>query len=181
MRRRHALIPLFFPFLLAPGCNLPNHNKEPAPENVRRPAWETGTDEELPLGDTFEHDDFKLRVFAPRICSPSSALTPPQGMIRFSLPIELQVLSKRGMTLNPLHFTIEDKEGHRFRATLAGCVPTIATQQLSQGSSIRGEVAFDLPHSLKKFELIFEPFLVGRKPVIARLLVPPRADTPPAQ
>jgi hypothetical protein len=164
-RRGHYL--LLSLLALAPACEPPQKKSAELPEV----EWED-TGPVVASGPRFDDDDFTLEVQAARVCEKASPLGPNGGKQRISVPVSIKAKTKRAVPVSPLPFTLEDKEGHTYRPTLAGCAPTIEQTTLTGGQSLKGEVAFDVPPDAGKLELVFEPFLIGRKKVTARVRVP---------
>ena len=93
-------------------------------------------------------------------------------MLRISVLLELEAKSKRELPIDILNFTIEDRNGHQYRPTLAGCGAALKRDSLTLGQKVEGEVAFDVPINAHDLELLFEPFLVGRTKISGRVQVP---------
>jgi len=164
-RRLHALV--FVTSLMLSACDTDNVN------SVKTPDW--SVDPSLgvsPTGPVFEHDDFKLIVRALRLCPTDSPMAPAAGLTRISIPVELEARSARDVTLTPMDFTLSDRDGVEYRPTLAGCAPVLPRKELTKPMRLRGEVAFDVPDSKTQWTLDFHPFLVGRREIHARVLVP---------
>lgn len=123
-------------------------------------------------GPVFEDPDFKLEVHAPKLCASTGPFVPKPGFRRLSIPLSIEARSSRVVPISPVSFRVEDKDGHRYGATLAGCSPTFPNDTLTAGETRRGEVAFDVPQDAGALELVYEPFLIGRKRVLARVDVP---------
>lgn len=124
-------------------------------------------------GPRFEDPDFVLEAGAPSRCQEVGVLSPPSGWKRLSIPIELRGTTTRAVPASPLLFSLEDQEGHRYRPTLAGCHPAFQPTELAHGGKLDAHLSFDVAPGAEHFELVFEPFLIGRSPIAARVDVPP--------
>jgi hypothetical protein len=149
------------------GCET---KAEPVPDGTRA-EWKTSV-EQSATGPSYEDDDFRLTVEAPTTCQMNGPMAPSEPLRRISVPVALVGRSGREVPVGPMLFTLEDKEGHQFRPTLAGCGPSLTPTAVTSGKSLQGEIAFDVPQGAGALELIFEPFLIGRKKVTARISVP---------
>lgn len=129
-------------------------------------------------GPRFEDPDFVLEAGVPSRCQEVGVLSPPSGWKRLSIPIELRGLTSRAVPVSPLLFSLEDQGGHRYRPTLAGCHPAFQPRELAQGGQLDAHLSFDVAPGAERLELVFEPFLIGRSPLAARVDVPP---LPPAR
>lgn len=123
-------------------------------------------------GPVFEDEDFTLSVKQPQICAKTGPMAPVPGTKRLSVPLEVRGSTARQVPVSALLFTLEDAKGHEFRPTLAGCQPALVSRNIARNEKVAGEVAFDVPVDLGAAELRFEPFLIGRKKVTARVKVP---------
>ena len=152
-------------------------DKRTAPQNGK-PEISVGWSRDLtnlPAKNSFYEDvDFVLEVKKPSICERETPLHAKDGSVRISVPISVQARTAREVPVSALSFTLEDPDGHRYRPTLAGCTPALKQQRLKQEDKITSEVAFDVPRTATKFELHFDPFLLGRDKVTARVVVPER-------
>lgn len=160
--------------LLLSACDrdAPAHASE-----TELPSWKDSPPIDA-TGPSFEDEDFVLAVDAPRVCETETPLSPEEGLLRISVPLRLRAKSARPVPVSALAFFLEDEEGHQFRATLAGCAPSLRQQVLREKQTIEGEVAFDVPKTVGKLEMLYEPFLMGRKAVRARVQVPSIAPNP---
>jgi hypothetical protein len=59
-----------------------------------------------------------------------------------------------------------------YRPILAGCRPPFAARQLKPGETVEAHVVFDLPPLTPPLKLVYEPFVIGRQPIKAQVLVP---------
>lgn len=123
-------------------------------------------------GPRVEDRDFVLDVGAPWICETPGVLAPKEGWTRLTVPFALEATTRREVPVSPLSFALQDKEGHRFSPTLAGCLPAFDPRKLSTGDKLEAHLAFDVPSPEAHFDLLFEPFLIGRKPVSVRAELP---------
>ena len=161
-----------FTIPLALGCALLACDPPPAAKE-RTPDIEwNDTPDQPATGPTFDDEDFRLEVKTPRVCDHKTPLVPAEGLQRLSVPIVVKAKTARALPVSPLPFTLEDEDGHTYRATLAGCAPTIPQTVLKVSQSLEGEIAFDVPKDIGQLELVFEPFLIGREKVTARVSVP---------
>lgn len=128
-------------------------------------------------GPRFVDDDFELEASAPSVCKASEPMAPPQGYERLSVPIKIKGRSSREVPLNTMDFTLIDDDGHQFRPTLAGCRPALKTMRLTKGRSQSADLAFDVPREERSWQLVFHPFLLGRKELRAKVKVPPETTS----
>jgi hypothetical protein len=164
---------LFFGLMLA-ACD---GEAPDSPSKTEIPNWQDPAPIDA-TGPTFEDEDFVLSALAPRICETKEPLAPKDGLMRVSVPLRLRAKTGRPVPVGALAFFLEDAQGHQFRATLAGCAPSLRQEVLRKDQTAEGEVAFDVPKSVGKLELVYEPFLMGRKAVRARVEVPSVATEP---
>lgn len=164
MKRLHAWAATASLLALISGC------RESTQEG-KSGSWEVSAGE-ISDGPRFSGPDFEFEVGTPETCKKGGALAPPSGQTRISVPVRVVGVSPRNIPVSPLEFTLEDSSGHRFRPTLAGCRDTFAPTELAEGRKLEGHVAFDVPNPAAKFEMLFDPFVIGRKPLIARARVP---------
>lgn len=125
-----------------------------------------------PTGPRYADVDLELEVGAPRPCPLNAPFLPAPGFVRLSVPVRVQSRSARSVPTSALAFSLRDRDGQVFGATLAGCDPVLLSQRLSGGAVLEGHVAFDVPSAATRLELAFEPFIIGRPEVRARALVP---------
>lgn len=123
-------------------------------------------------GPRFEDQDFVLEVRAAEPCEQDGVLGPTAGQRRLSVPVRIEARGERSIPVSAMEFSIEDADGHRFRPTLAGCREVFRPRDLAKGETLEGYVSFDVPEDRKTFEVVFDPFLIGRKPVVARVRLP---------
>ncbi len=124
------------------------------------------------FAEQFDDEDFLVQVRTARLCTPVAPFLPPADHRRVAVDVEGTAKTERLVPVSPLTFWLEDEDGHRFGATLAGCGPAFSNRNLQRAQSIRGEVAFDVPKSARDLRLIYQPFLVGRTQVTAHLALP---------
>ena len=167
--RPSTLLGLWSAVLLASSACDPVPQKS---DELEQPRW-SDTTTTAPASPTYVDDDFSLSAKPTKTCSKSGPMAPPHGTKRLSVPIEVQAKSARKVPVSALLFTLVDAKGHEFRPTLAGCSPTIAQRTIFRDEKVMGEVAFDVPAEFRAEELRFEPFLIGREKVSARVKIPP--------
>jgi hypothetical protein len=153
------------------GLSLLGCDDESTPK--RQPVDWQAKGEARATGPKFEDPDFVLEVKPPKLCDEQTPLAPEKDFKRISVPLRLEAKSRREVPVNPLTFALEDADGHRFRATLAGCAPPLPQGTLKAEQHIEGEVAFDVPVGEQSLELVFEPFVIGREEVRARVKLAP--------
>ena len=115
----------------------------------------------------YQDADLRLEVMKAEPCETHGVLAPARGQIRLVFPIKLEVLSNREVPVGPMLFSLVDDE-RTYRPTLATCKETFHVGKLKQGEERNAHVAFDLPENVRPTHLVFEPFLVGRKAVVAK-------------
>lgn len=126
-------------------------------------------------GPSHDDPDFFVTVEAPRRCPQSPPFLPPSGSERLSITLQIRAKTGRLVPVGPLVFSLEDEEGRRFGATLAGCGPALPRRDLQAPDEARGELAFDVPEGSRGLRLVFEPFLIGRSPIKIWLDLPSSA------
>lgn len=161
---------LLFLLVITFACDNTRREEDPPGE----PRW-SDTQAKMATGPLFEDEDFALSVTAPKACKKAGPMAPAPGTERLSVPVNIRGRTARQIPVSALLFTLEDVEGHEVRPTLAGCAPSIPQTTVSRGIEVSGEVAFDVPLDFGTPELRYEPFLIGREKVIARVQVPPMA------
>ena len=124
-------------------------------------------------GSLHQDADFTLQVKRPKLCGSTAPFVPMKGYERLSLPITVRATAERTIPLTPLAFRMVDGDGHLYGATLAGCEPPLPSQALPPGQEVSGAIAFDVPSGTEQLELQFEPILIGRPAIHARVSVPP--------
>ncbi|HSC87440.1 MAG TPA: DUF4352 domain-containing protein [Polyangiaceae bacterium] len=120
----------------------------------------------------YDDADFSVHVGELRACVPEAPFLPPPNHRRLAVELEVRAKTQRIVPVGPLGFSLEDGEGLRYGATLAGCGPSLPSARLSGSERAQGQVAFDVPSSANELRLVYEPFLVGRKRVTAFLALP---------
>ena len=155
--------------MLTAACDKKDEPQVEAPE----PGWHVADDTLRPAsGPRYRDEDFSFEVEAPERCQTQAPMNPEAGLIRLSIPVKLEGLSKREVPVTAMSFTLSDSEGHIYRPTLAGCHPSLTSTALSQQRKLESHIAFDVPESTTNWELTFHPFLLGRKEVRAQVEVP---------
>jgi hypothetical protein len=131
-------------------------------------GWQAAADTES--GEfRFVDEDFVLEIETPARCPAAGPLSPARSMKRISVPVMVRGLGARRVPVGPLTLSLEDPDGHVYRATLAGCAPGLPTRRVTGGETASGAVSFDVPELFQRGELVYEPFIVGRKPIRARI------------
>lgn len=115
----------------------------------------------------YQDADFRFEVMKAEPCETHGVLAPARGQVRLVVPVKLEILSNREVPAGPMLFSLVDDE-HTYRPTLATCKETFHVGKLKQGEARNAHVAFDLPENARPTHLVFEPFLVGRKAVVAK-------------
>lgn len=162
---------LTFPLLLTASCD----EKKSPQAHPSEPGWDVADDTLRPAsGPSYNDEDFSFEAKAPERCATHAPMNPASGLIRISVPVTLRGLSNREVPVTAMSFTLNDKEGHTYRPTLAGCHPSLKSTELSSQRQLEAHIAFDVPASTSDWELTFHPFLLGRKEVRAQVEVPSR-------
>jgi hypothetical protein len=131
-------------------------------------------DLELPVeapSPSYVDNDFSLRAGTPKLCPQSGVLGPASGMLRIAIPVEIELKSQRSLPVGPMLFLAATRNG-TYRPTLAGCQDPFPARTLTVPATVKSHVTFDLPQDYKELQLVYEPFIIGRKAVSARVLVP---------
>lgn len=158
---------------LSIGCERKDESpKDHAAPTASAHRWELEGSRASSIGASFVDEDFSLTATAWKLCEQANALEPKTGYARVSIPVKIASRSDSEVPVSPLSFHLEDDEGHHFPSTLAGCDPVLSHQTLKEQAELEGHVAFDIPKEKKDFELVFSPFLIGRKAVPARIRLP---------
>ena len=151
-------------------------NKDEPQVEAPQPGWHVADDTLRPAsGPRYRDEDFSFEAGAPERCQTQAPMNPQAGLIRLSIPVKLEGLSKREVPVTAMSFTLSDSEGHIYRPTLAGCHPSLPSTALSQKRKLDSHIAFDVPESTADWKLTFHPFLLGRKEVRAQVEVPAAA------
>ncbi len=158
-----ALLVLSIPFL--PGC------EEEQTTRSSTPAYDLELPTKAPEGPIFEDEDFVLEVGTPQFCSAEGVLGPEEGLQRISIPVEVRHRGKRDLPWGPLLFSIQS-DGQTYRPTLASCTSPFKTRTLNDDTKQKDHLTFDVAWPLDRPVIVFEPFVVGRKKIEARALVP---------
>lgn len=150
-------------------------------EQDEPPERETATTD-LPTtkpasGPRSEDPDFEVEAHPPRLCPTDGPLAPAAGFVRLSVPVTITGKSERDLIVSAFDFSLTNEEGHVHRPTLASCGAPFARSQLAKGESHRGELTFDVKRGPGPFELQFQPFIIGRQEVTARVRVPVLPDS----
>lgn len=129
-------------------------------------------------GPRVEDPHFVIEAHPPRVCVADGPLAPAQGFVRVSVPVSVTAKSQRDLIISAFDFSLTNDEGHVHRPTLASCGDPFERSQLGSGETHRGELAFDVRRGAEQFELHFQPFIIGRQDVLARVRVPRPAEAP---
>lgn len=113
------------------------------------------------LGATATARDYSLRALNVRDCTVEPHLAPPQGIKRVGVEVEIRGSSPREVPVNPFYATLIAGTGERYEASLAGCRPLLPAGRVSDGQTLRGWLSFDVPSSLLRFNLSYEPVVLG--------------------
>jgi hypothetical protein len=161
--------------LLITSCK---HEKPSVEERAEQPApatrttWEIQENQASANTSYVEDQDFSLAADAWSPCENTQALAPNQGYIRVTVPVEVKSRSRSSVPIGPLFFHLEDSDGHRFPSTLAGCKRPLPGREVKDAQIAKGDIAFDVPENRMEFDLVFTPFLIGRKESPARVRIP---------
>ena len=178
-QRLPGLAALWAAFL--PACDRhPTEGERPSHMAPQEPLIQLHHDEpQRATGRVFDDRDFRLEVGSPQVCNETAPFLPEPGLMRISIPVQLQAKTRRLIPTSPLSFQLIDRQGRTYGPTLAGCRPALKNVRLGEGQSIEGDVAFDVAVNARDLELDFEPFVIGRSEVRALVRVP--TPTPPRQ
>lgn len=166
LNRRQQLATLLL-FLPCPGCD--SHEKSKPTQD------KSNYDLDLPQSSSetpvYQDTDIRLEVMKPETCEVQGILAPARGNVRLAYPIKLEALSSREVPVGPMLFSLI-AEGHTYRPTLATCKEVFHAGKLTRQEVRMAHVVFDVAHSERPTHLIFEPYLVGRKAVVAKVRIP---------
>ena len=153
------------------ACDSARSSQATAHYDVELPAAE-------PQGPSYQDADVELRAGPPEPCRATGVLAPHAGYSRFAIPVSISARSQRQVPSGPMLFSLL-MDGQLHRPTLASCKAPFAARQLQPGEQMQSHVVFDLPALTPPLKLIFEPFIIGRQPVRAQVLVPARSNQEP--
>lgn len=167
--------------ILVSGCRETSSDGERAPENAPRADSPFARDPAPPSADQpltphYEDEDFRVDVERPEICQPEAPFLPAADRERLAVHVRIEAKTARVVPFQPLAFSVEDDEGHRYGATLAGCGSRFENRRLVAPERAEGVIHFDVPKKVGTLRLVYEPFLIGRPPVRAWLGFPSSLD-----
>lgn len=152
------------------ACDSTRSSQAEAHYDVELPAAE-------PQGPVYEDADLQLKVGAAEACHAAGVLGPPAGKARWAIPISVSARSQRQVPTGPMLFSLL-MDSQMYRPILAGCRPPFSARQLKPGETVEAHVVFDLPSLVPPLKLVYEPFVIGRQPIKAQVLVPRSPDQP---
>jgi hypothetical protein len=113
------------------------------------------------LGATASARDYTLRVLNVQDCRVAPHFAPPAGLKKLGVEVEIGGASQREVPVNPFYASLADASGERYEATLSGCSPALPAGRVVDGQSRRGWLSFDVPVSVGRLELSYEPMVLG--------------------
>jgi hypothetical protein len=113
------------------------------------------------VGQLANNGYFELSVQGVQACSVEPHLQPPTSVKRVGVQVLLRGVGQEAIPANPFYATIIGPAGERFEATLAGCQPVLAAQQLAERQSATGWISFDVPQTLSQAQFSYAPALIG--------------------
>lgn len=149
----------------ATGCNAPSSTANaPAPGDGTSPLAQR-----VAAGQLASNEYFAVRVLNTKVCTMAAHRTPPAGIKKFAVELELQALGAAQVPANPFYATLVDDKAQRFESTALGCQPMLAAPALNNGASARGWVTFDMPESSLAQAVTYQPALIGLRSPRAEL------------
>lgn len=113
------------------------------------------------LGVTASARDYTLRVLNVDACRVAPHFAPPPGVEKLGVEVEIAGVSQSEVPVNPFYASVIATSGERYEATLSGCSPALPAGRVSEGQTQRGWLTFDVPSSVGRLELSYEPVVLG--------------------
>jgi hypothetical protein len=113
------------------------------------------------LGATAHARDYSLRVLNVQECHVAPHFAPPPGLKKLGIEVEIGGSSAREVPVNPFYAVVVASSGERYEATLAGCSPALPAGRVVEKQTQRGWLTFDVPVSVGRLELSYEPVVLG--------------------
>jgi hypothetical protein len=113
------------------------------------------------LGEQALARDYRMRLLDVMRCQVESHFAPEPVNVLLSVRIELEGLSKRGVSANPFYATLHGTNGDTHASRPAGCRPLLQAATLSRGAKVEGYVTFEVPRAGRRFELRYAPQVIG--------------------
>jgi hypothetical protein len=149
-----------------------DHRRDPEPRAAAQDTAPSGPPPRASATSTrYEDDDFELEAISTTVCPTEAPFLPEAHHERLSILVRIASRSTRPIPVQALAFRVESPKGS-YSSTLAGCGPALSVATLSSGQREGGEVAFDVPVDEAPLELVYEPFLLGRPPLLVHVKVP---------
>lgn len=170
--------PSFGSLLILLVCGTPlltNCRKEaPVPQGLDQPAaLVTAGLAPVRFGELAKTPYFEVRALNRKPCAVEAHLSPPPGLRKVAVEIELRAVGNLEVPSNPFYALLTDRDGKHFESTLAGCSPILPATRLATGETARGWVTFDLPETSVPHALVYQPAVIGVAPPRAELLLNP--------
>lgn len=139
-----------------------NLSSDRSPETTNPPAQVLTTQERYALGETAATPHFTLKLSQLKPCSVEPHFSPPRGVRKLGLLLELSGSSSVEVPVNPFYALLHNSDGDRFEATLIGCTPQLRAGRLSKGQSASGWVTFDIPDDdASPLRFSYSPVMIG--------------------
>jgi hypothetical protein len=158
------------------GCS-----RDPEPPAEGKAAVPTHPSQSKPSSSRYENADFRLEILEAHQCTPEPPFLPEAGHERMSITIRVASRSRSSIPVQALAFRLEAESGEKHAPTPAGCRPALSVSTLADGQTALGDVAFDVPVHAGPLTLVYEPFVIGREPVVVRVNVPDAGPPPQNQ
>lgn len=161
--------------LLTVAPSLTNCQKAaPAPQGEAQPAaLVTAGLAPVRFGDLAKTPYFEVRALNWKPCAVEAHLSPPAGLRKVAVEIELRAVGRLDVPSNPFYALLTDRDGKQFESTLAGCPPILPAARLATGETARGWITFDIPEVSVPHALVYQPAVIGVAPPRAELLLNP--------
>jgi hypothetical protein len=113
------------------------------------------------LGELGQARDYSMSVESIKDCPMDPPFAPKRGNAKVGLEVSIQGVSDREVPVNVFYATLYDAREDSYRATLAGCEPSLPSLRVTNGKTARGFVTFEIPKTADKLELRYAPLVIG--------------------
>jgi len=180
--RRFIALLIFAGVMLLVGCNdfvpqkpgestAPPINSTNAPTKTNAPKTPEVSAEDTAkifnIGDIAQINDVTYTVNGTREVPENRYLSPEKGNIWYAIDITIE--NKGGENFNfssMLMFTLMDDESNSYDVAIVPDLKGSVDGEIAPGSSLRGEVAFEIPQDAKDLKLEIDPILFGDEVII---------------
>jgi hypothetical protein len=113
------------------------------------------------VGDRGDARDYGMTVLGTRPCKLEPHFSPREGNFKLGVEVEIEGRSDREVPVSAFYALLMDAEGNLYRPTLAGCTPSLPSERVREGESVKGFITFELPDAARGLRLSYEPFVLG--------------------